>query len=269
MSATAIVRPPGPRVAEGEVTHLERTAVDVERARAQHRTYVEVLRRHGLRIVEAPALDDHPDGLFVEDALVVLGRTAVLTRPGAPSRRGEVDSLVPVVAALGLRAVRIEGPGTLDGGDVLVTGRHVFVGRSTRTDDDGRAQLGPVAGPLGLDVVGIDVTRCLHLKSAVTALPDGSLVAVAGWLDLDVFRGLGYTVHETDEPSGGDVLCLGRTVVLPADAPATAARLRALGFAVEPVDVGELQKIEAGVTCMSVIVPARGHEPGHPARPAG
>lgn len=251
---TAIVRIPSRRVAEGEVTHLERVPVDVERALAQHAAYVDVLRRHGLRIVEAPPLDDHPDGLFVEDALVVIDRTAVLTRPGAPSRRGEVDSMQDVARALGLHTVRVVAPGTLDGGDVLVTGRHVFVGRSTRTDDHGRAQLEPVAA--GRDVVSVPVTRCLHLKSAVTSLPDGSLLAVAGWLDLDVVRSRGYVVHETDEPSGGDVLCLGRTVVLPADAPGTAARLRALGFGVDPVDVGELQKIEAGVTCMSVIVPA-------------
>ncbi len=252
----AVVRVPSPRLAEGEVTHLERTPLDVTLARAQHAAYVGVLHAHGLRIVEAPPLDDHPDGIFVEDALVVIGGTAVLTRPGAPSRRGEVDSLVPVVQSLGLPVQRIAAPGTLDGGDVLLTARHVFVGRSTRTDDAGRRQLEPAAHAAGLAVVAVPVTRCLHLKSAVTALPDGSLLAVAGWLDLDVFRSLGYTVHETDEPSGGDVLCLDGTVVLPADATRTAASVRALGFPVEPVDVSELQKVEAGVTCMSVVLRA-------------
>ena len=252
---SAVVRRPGPRLAEGQVTHLARTALDLTGALAQHARYVEVLRAHGLRIVEAPELPAHPDGVFVEDALVIIGDAAVLTRPGAPTRAGEVDSLVDVVAALGLPATRIAAPATLDGGDVLVTAHHVFVGQSTRTNAAALAQLTAVAAESGREVVGVPVTRCLHLKSAVTALPDGSLVTVDGWLDLRPFVDRGYTVHPVDEPSGGDVLCLGDTVVLPADAPRTAARIAALGFPVVRLDVSELQKVEAGVTCMSVLLP--------------
>ena len=238
------------------MTHVRRQPVDVTRALAQHAGYVDALRSHGVRIVDAPPLDDHPDGVFVEDALVVLRDHAVLTRPGAPSRRGEVESMVAVVDALGLTPTRIVAPATLDGGDVLVTDRHVFVGLSTRTTAAALDQLAPVvAAAIGLEVVGVPVTRCLHLKSVVTALPDGSLVAVRDQLDLAPFADRGYTVHVVDEPAGGDVLCLGATVVLPADAPRTAALLTALGFAVCPLDLGELQKIEAGATCMSVLVP--------------
>ena len=254
--SSAIVRRPSPRLAEGEVTHVRRQPVDMTRALAQHAAYVDTLRSHGVRIVHAPPLDDHPDGVFVEDALVVLRDRAVLARPGAPSRRGEVDSLLAVVDALGLTSTRIVAPATLDGGDALVTDRHVFVGLSTRTNAEALDQFAPVVmAAVGLEVVGVPVTRCLHLKSAVTALPDGSLVAVSDQLDLTPFMERRYAVHVVDEPSGGDVLCLGATVVLPADAPRTTALLTALGFDVCALDLSELQKIEAGATCMSVLVP--------------
>lgn len=254
MPSHAIVRVPSPRIAEGEVTHLERERLDVALAMAQHAAYVELLAHHGLTIVYAPEAPEHPDGLFVEDAVFIVDGHAVITRPGAPSRRGEVDSMVPVIRSLGLPMHRIAGPATLDGGDVLVTPRHVFVGRSTRTDDAAIAQVAAIVAPLGRQAVAVPVERCLHLKSAVTTLPDGSLIAVTDWIDVGVFESLGYTVRESAEPAGGDLLCLGSTVVAPANAIGTIVRLRQWGFDVEPVEVDELQKIESGVTCMSVLV---------------
>jgi dimethylargininase len=250
----AIVRRPSDRVAEGEVTHLDRTPLDVELAFQQHAAYVELLAQHGFEIVWAPELPDHPDGLFVEDALVVIDGQALLTRPGALSRRTEVESLVALTESLALPTTRLIEPGTLDGGDVLVTDRHVFVGRTSRTNDDGIEQLRAFAATTGRTTIATTVNQCLHLKSAITALPDGTLQAVRGWVDASVFTAAGYNVRFTHEVSGGDVLCLGQTVVLAADAPETAAALRRNGFVVETVDVGELQKIEAGVTCMSVLV---------------
>ena len=264
------------------MTHLARLPVDVDLALAQHAAYIELLRRHGYEIVEAPELDEHPDGLFVEDALVMIGGLALLTRPGAPSRRGEVDSVAAVVAGLGLPVARITEPGTLDGGDVLVTDRHVFVGRSTRTNaaaidqliaicaaaagqrprrhapgdanDAGDVPVNDEGAVVCREVVAVAVERSLHLKSAITALPDGSLMAVPGWVDRALFESRGYLVRDAPETTGGDLLDLGGTVVLPNDAPRTAALLADIGFAVEPIDVGELQKIEAGVTCMSVLI---------------
>jgi dimethylargininase len=263
----ALVRSPSSRLAEGEVTHLRRQALDVARAAAQHAAYVALLERHGYALVWVPPADEHPDGVFVEDALIVLGgddgeggqrasdpAIAILTRPGAASRRDEVASVASVIEALGLPAHRIVAPATLDGGDVLITARHVLVGLSSRSNAAAVEQLRALAAPRR-QVLGIAVTGALHLKSAVTALPDGSLIAVPAWVDTAELASLGYRVHAALEPSGGDVLCLGEVVLLPADAPATAAMLRGLGFVVEFIDVSELQKIEAGVTCMSVLVP--------------
>ena len=256
MSVTrrAIVRRPSPRVAEGEVTHIDRRAMDVDLALTQYANYLALLQRHGVELIHAPEADEHPDGIFVEDALVVVGGQAILTRPGAASRRGEIDTIRPLVESLGLPLATIEAPGTLDGGDVLCVGRHVFIGLTTRTTTAAIEQFAAIVEPLGRTVVAVDVPGCLHLKSAITALPDGSLIAVRGWVDETIFEAAGYRVHAAGEETGGDVLCLGTTVVLPADAPRTAEIIRNLGFDADPIDVGELQKIEAGVTCMSVLL---------------
>jgi dimethylargininase len=253
-STRAIVRLPSPLIADGQVTHINRTPMNTALAFEQHRAYTALLERHGYALTWAPSLDDHPDGVFVEDALVVIDGTALLTRPGAPSRQGEVDSLVDVVSHLGLPATRVEAPGTIDGGDVLVTDRHVFVGRSTRTNDAGISQLAAFAARTGRHTIAVTVTGCLHLKSAITRLPDGTLLGVPGWLDRRAFTDVGYLVRDASEPSGGDALCLGNVVVLPADALGTVAYLRRQGLVVETVDVSELQKIEAGMTCMSVLL---------------
>lgn len=248
----ALIRRPSARLAEGELTHVAKRPVELRLALQQHGVYCDVLARHGLTLVELPELPEHPDGLFVEDVVVMLEGRALLTRPGALSRRGEVESVVPALERLQVPSSRIHAPATLDGGDVLVLERHVLVGRSSRSNDEAIRQLETLITS-DRQVVGIDVHAALHLKTAVTCLPDGSLIAVAAHVDLDVLRALGYRVHETDEPSGGNVLCLGETVLLPADAARTGAPLAQLGFTVEHVDMGELQKLEAGLTCLSVL----------------
>lgn len=252
-AVAALVRAPSPRIAEAELTHLERTPIDVALVARQHADYLAVLSGLGLELVHAPPLPDHADGVFVEDAVVVAGDRAVLTRPGAPSRRGEVDSLAGVLGDRGLDVHRIRAPGTLDGGDVLQVGSAVYVGRTARTDDAGIEQLRALLAPLGRRVVRVPVTGVLHLKTAVTALPDGSLVAVPGHVDPTLLAD--HDVLWTAEPAGGDVLVVNGTVLLSAAAPGTAAAVAARGFDVEVVDVSELEKAEAGVTCLSVLLP--------------
>jgi len=250
------VRRPSLRLAEGELTHLARSAVDVPLALTQHATYLELLTRHGLALVELAELPDHPDGLFVEDVLVAIDAQLVLTRPGAVSRRGEVDSAALALCALGLSSARIAAPATLDGGDVLVLDRHVLVGRSTRSNAAALAQLSALLHGSTRSVLGVDVQRALHLKTAVTRLPDGSLIACADFVDIARLEALGYRVLAAPEPSGSDVLCVGdQVVLLPSDAPRTAELLQQHGFKVECVDISELQKLEAGVTCLSVLLP--------------
>ncbi len=262
MTATpraALVRDVSPRLAEAELTFRAPSPVDVDRARAEHTAYRDVLRDLGLEVVLAPPAPELPDATFIEDALVVVDDLAVLTRPGAVSRRPEVDTLRGVVDSLGLRTAALAGPGTLDGGDVLQVGTTVYVGRSSRTDAGGVRQLTDLLAPLGRTVVPVPVTGALHLKTAATALPDGTILAVVDWLDTAGFGD--REVVAVPEPSGADVLLVGDTVVLAASAPRTAELVADRGWSVRTVEIGEFERVEAGPTCLCVLLPAAPRRP--------
>jgi dimethylargininase len=254
VNGTSVVRFPSSRLAEGIVTHISRTAVDVDLAKWQHAAYVAALETSGWAVKHAPDADDCPDSVFVEDTVVVCDDLAVLTRPGAPQRRPEVDGVAPVMASLGLRTARIEAPGTLDGGDVLQAGTTVYVGRGGRTNGEGIRQLRALLTPLGRTVTGVPLGAVLHLKSAVTALPDGTFLLLP---DL-VPAGLFPAVRPVTEESGCHVVPLGGDrVLIAASAPRTAASLADLGFTPVVVDISEYEKLEGCVTCLSVLLPAR------------
>jgi dimethylargininase len=248
----ALVRRPGPRLAEGIVTHIARSPVDPGLAGRQHGAYRAALAAAGGTVREVAPADGSPDAVFVEDVLVVCGDLAVLTRPGAPERRGEVAGVEDAAARLGLRTARITPPGTLDGGDVLQVGRTVYVGRGGRTNAEGVRQLGALLRPLGRTVVPVRLRAVLHLKSAVTALPDGTLLAFPGLVEPGTLPAVRPVAEEPGchvVPLGGDHL------LISASAPRTAADLTALGYRVHAVDIGEFEKLEGCVTCLSVLVP--------------
>jgi dimethylargininase len=249
-AGTALVRRPSPRLAEGIVTHVERAPVDYRRALDQWEGYVAALRDHGWAIVEADPADDCPDGVFVEDAAVVLRGVVVLTRPGAAPRRAEVESVGRALEAMGASPVRIEAPATLDGGDVMAVGDTVYVGLGARTNTEGARQLAAALAPAGLDVVTVPISRVLHLKSAVTALPDGAVIGYADALDdPSAFRDL----VRAPEPAGAHVVPLGGDALLmAAGAPRTAELLAARGYGPVEVEIGEFEKLEGCVTCLSI-----------------
>ena len=249
---TAVVRRPSPALADGIVTHLERTPVDPDRALEQWQAYVDALSEHGWRIVDAPAADDCPDGVFVEDAAVVLRGVAVLTRPGAPQRRPEVDSMASTLDELGLNTHRIEAPAILDGGDVMAVGDTVYVGLGGRTDGDGARQLGEALAPAGMAVVTVPLSKVLHLKSAVTALPDETVIGYPDALD---DQSAFPRFVAAPEQSGAHVVRLGDGALLMATgAPRTAELLAGLGYQPVEVDISEFEKLEGCVTCLSVRV---------------
>jgi dimethylargininase len=252
MPGRLIVREPSSRLADGELTHLDRVPVDAVLARAQWEGYVEAFRSRGWEVVVVDAADDQPDGVFVEDAVVVFGDVAVLARAGAPSRRGELPGVAAAMAAAGIPTVGIAEPGTLDGGDILKIGTTVYVGRSARTNDAGIAQLRAIVEPRGWTVVPVPVTRVLHLKSGVTALPDGIVVGFEPLVhDPSAFPAF----LAVPEEHGTAVVVLDeRTVLMSSDAPETAALYRARGLEVVTVAVTEFEKLEGCVTCLSVRV---------------
>jgi dimethylargininase len=233
------------------VTHLERsTSVDGDLALRQWQEYVDVLRRRGWSVVEAPPVDDCPDGVFIEDQVFVHGEVAVLCRSGAPERRGEQVGVREAVEAHGYRTVEIEAPGTLDGGDVLKHGHVVWVGVGGRTNEAGVDQLRRALEGHRVDVVPVPVSKVLHLKSAVTALPDGTVVGHLPPVDDPTTWSAFLPVPEE---SGAHVVLLGgMSVLMSAAAPRTAQLFTARGLEVTTVDISEFEKLEGCVTCLSV-----------------
>ena len=248
----ALVRRPSPRLAEGIVTHIDRRPVDVALAMRQHDDYVAALESAGWRVRRLPPADDLPDAVFVEDTVVVCDGLAVLGRPGVPERALEIPSMERMIAELGLEIVRIEGEGTLDGGDVLQVGTTVYAGRSTRTNEDALCQLARLLATRGRRVVPVTLKDCLHLKTAMTALPDGSLIGVPEFVDTTALPYL----RVAQEPAGAHVVVLGeKQVLIGASAPRTADHLASEGYDVTVVDIGEFEKLEGCVTCLSVLIP--------------
>lgn len=249
-SRKALVRRPSPRLAEGLVTHIDRTPVDAALALRQWEVYVVALRAHGWETVELPPLDDCPDGVFVEDTMVVHRNVAVIARPGAESRRPETVTTEEAVTGLGCSLNRIREPGTLEGGDVLKIGDTVYVGRGGRTNGEGIRQLRAALEPLGARVVAVPVSKVLHLKSAVTALPDGTVIGYPPLVDdPDAFD----RFLPVPEESGAHVVLLGGGKLLMAEsAPRSAELFAELGYEPVPVDIGEFEKMEGCVTCLSV-----------------
>jgi dimethylargininase len=252
MTQIALVRRPSPRIADGIVTHIDRTPVDAARAVEQHAAYVAALAGAGWEIRAVEPADELPDSAFVEDTVVVCDSLAVLTRPGAEERRPEVAGAEAAVRDLGLEIARIQAPGTLDGGDVLEVGHTVYVGRGGRTNGEGIRQLRRHLAPHGRTVVPVPLKQVLHFKSAVTALPDDTLIAADPELvDTTPLP----TLRRVPEEGGAHVVPIGTgTVLMAASAPRSAALFEDLGFDVVAVDVSEFEKMEGCVTCLSVLV---------------
>jgi dimethylargininase len=232
------------------LTHLERQPVDVALAVAQWHAYVDALHSAGWATVEVEAAPHCPDSAFVEDTMVVFHDVAVLARPGADERKPEVSAAADAVRSLGYRTIAIEAPGTLDGGDVLKVGDTIYVGLGGRTNADGIAQLAAALTPLGATVVTVPITKVLHLKSAVTALPDGTVV---GWAPVVDDPSVFPRFLAMPEESGSHVVLLGgNELLMSADCPQSAELLRDLGHDVIAVDISEYIKLEGCVTCLSV-----------------
>ena len=263
MELVALTREVSPTLAACQLTHIARAPIDVARARAQHDAYEACLRALGCDVKRLPAAPDMPDAVFVEDTAVVLPELAVITHPGAASRRGETAS-----AAAALKAfrplVRIEPPATLDGGDVLVAGRRVYVGLSTRSNQAAVRQLRDALGPYGYDVRELAVAGVLHLKSAATAVTSGMVLLNPQWVEAAAFAGLERIEVDAREPLGANALDVAGTLVYAAAFARTRERLEQRGLRVRTVEMDELAKAEAAVTCCSLVFEAPGAGPTLP-----
>jgi dimethylargininase len=241
----AITRGVARTIQHAEVTHVERQRIDYETAAAQHLDYVRMLESLGCTVIELPADDAHPDCVFIEDTAIVFDDVAVITRPGAESRRGETAAVANALTRY-RPLMHIEAPATIDGGDVLVLDDRVFVGLSTRTGEEAIAQL---RSRTGREVIPVEVGGALHLKSAVTRVSRDTLLVRPDWIDVKPFAG--WTLLEAEEPNA---LLVGEVVVYPSAFPETARMLAARGLDVRTVDASELAKAEGGVTCCCLLV---------------
>lgn len=254
-SRIAFVRAPATSLSDGLVTHIERSAIDLDLADQQWDNYVAALNAAGWRTIEVDQRNDLADSVFVEDSVVMLGNLAVLTSPGAASREAEIEGTERAVRDLGLQVERISKPGTLDGGDVLKVGKTIYVGRGGRTNGEGIRQLRSIAATRGYNVVAVPVTKALHLKTAVTALPDGTVI---GYPPLVDDPGLFERFLPVPEAEGTAVVVLAAdSVLMSSTAPKSAELFRELGYRVTTVDISEFEKLEGCVTCLSVRVRQR------------
>ena len=248
----ALTRDISPSIVNCELTHLAREPIDVEHARAQHLEYERALARLGCSVRRLPAGADMPDSVFIEDAAIVFDEIAVITRPGAVSRRPETAEVARVLSHH-RPVVQIVAPGTLEGGDVLVAGRSIFVGRTSRTNDAGIGQLRAAVHSYGYDVVPSTVRGCLHLKSAITALDDRTLLANRQWIAEDEFSAFELFDVDSTEPSAANIVRVGANLLYAAAFPRTQERLERRGYAVTAIDVSEIAKAEGAITCCSLI----------------
>lgn len=248
----AITRRISPSFADGERTHIDRRPIDLAAANLEHRAYEDTLRALGASVVHAPDAPDQPDAVFVEDTAFVLDEVAVIARPGAPTRRQETISIAQLLG--NYRLLRhLEAPATLDGGDVLRLGRTLYVGRSSRTNAEAIAQLQSLLQPWRYRVVSVDVTGCLHLKSAVSAVGDSRLLINRAWTNASAFEGNELIDVAADEPFGANALLVRGSVIYPSHFPRTAERLTSLGIDVIAIACREIAKAEGAVTCCSLV----------------
>jgi dimethylargininase len=252
MHLTAITREVSPSINNCELSFHARQPIDVAKAIAQHKAYQDCLAQLGVRVVSLPAEPDLPDAVFVEDAAVVVDEVAVITNMGAPSRRPEARSLVDPLSRY--RPVKyLAEPAALDGGDVLRVGRRIFVGLSQRTNRAGFFELRDILSAYDYQVAPVEVRGCLHLKSACSQIADDTILVNRSWIDVDPLRGFELIDVPEEEPAGANALLIKDVVIIAASFPKTRMLLERRGFRVRTIDLSELQKAEAGVTCTSLV----------------
>ena len=249
----AITRHISSRFNECEITHIERTPINLEIARSQHEAYVRALAELGCQVIELPEETELPDSVFVEDTAFILPEVAVITRPGANSRKPEVETIIPALSPY-RPLLHVATPATVDGGDVLVAGKQIFVGMSTRSNREVVTQLNALLEDFGYKVWGVELRDCLHLKTAVTRVNDQTLLINKAWVDASNFPGYDLIEIDASEPFAANCLPVRGKIIYPTTFPKTRNLLENKGFRITPVDLSELAKAEGAVTCCSLII---------------
>jgi dimethylargininase len=235
-----------------ELLHVPRQPINIEMARQQHAAYVAALEAAGVVVTVLPEEPELPDSSFIEDPVIILDEAAVICRLGVASRAAEAESIEQEMARI--RPVhRIVSPGTVEGGDVLRMGKTLYVGMSGRTNREGIGQLEEIVRRYGYHAIGVSVEGCLHLKTGVTSPAEGLVIANADWIDLSPFWRFEILRVPGAEPWGANTLAVNGLVLAAESSPRTADLLESKGLRVKRLGISELQKAEAGLTCLSVL----------------
>jgi dimethylargininase len=256
MTLTAVTREVDSTIGSCELTYLPRARIDTDLALQQHQHYQSVLSSLGCEIVIVPTEPGLADSVFIEDTAMVLDEIAVLCRPGAASRLQEVVGVRGVLQQYRTLA-SIDAPGTLDGGDLLRVGKIIYAGLSTRSNQSGIEQLRGIVADYGYSVKTVETAKCLHLKSAVSAIAPGSLLINPDWISKSAFGDCELIDVDQEEARAANALLVEQSVIYPSSFPRTLDKLVARGISVIPVDLSELQKAEGAVTCCSLIFSTR------------
>ncbi len=248
----AITRAVSPSINHCELTHLGRTPINFETARRQHHQYETLLESLGVEVHSLSADPDLPDSAFVEDTAIVLDECAIITRPGAESRRPETAPIARALAPY-RNLVHIQPPGIIDGGDVLRVDKRLYVGLSTRSNQSAIDQMQAALAPYGYAVKGIEIANCLHLKTAVTQVATNTLLINPAWVDKSHFPSMNFIEVDPAEPFAANTLLIGDTVVYQPAYPKTRQRLEEAGLRLALVDASELGKAEGALTCCSLV----------------
>jgi len=252
---TAITRAVSTAITNCELTFLTRQPIDLAKAAEQHQAYEELLARLGARVISLPEEPGLPDSMFVEDPAIVLDEVAVILPLGTPSRGPEAASLAKTLCKF-RKLECVTSPAKLEGGDILRIDRTLFVGQSTRSNEEGIRQLHAIVGPYDYEVVPVPVTGCLHLKSAVTYLGKNILLANRPWFATQAFSGNEWIDVAPEESHAANALAVADNIILPSSFPCTRFRIEERGFQVTQIDISELQKAESGLTCSSLLFEA-------------
>lgn len=249
----AITRKISPNFNKCELTHIERIPIDIEIARQQHAEYVHALEALGCTVIELPEEPELPDSVFVEDTALILNEIAVITRPGANSRKPETESIIKALTPY-KTLLHISQPATMDGGDALALNKKIYIGLSSRSNSYAIEQLNRALNQYGYQAHGIEVKNCLHLKSAVTKVDEETLLINPNWVDKSHFSNFNLIEVHASEPYGANCLPIGGSIIYPYAFPKTQSKLEAKGFKIKNVNVDELAKAEGAVTCCSLII---------------
>jgi len=251
MYTHAIARKPGPNFAQGLTTATNDEPPDYAILIDQHEKYISTLESIGLEVILLDALADHPDAYFVEDTAVVTGNVAVITNPGADARKGEEETIAPVLNQYH-KLEKIQPPGTVDGGDILQIDKHFFIGVSERTNHEGADQLSNILQSYGYTYTTVIVGEGLHFKSSVNYVGKNTLLITEDFADNDPFKGYGTIVVDRQESYAANTLFINDHLLVPRGYPETLKKLEVLGFNIIELDTSEVRKMDGGLTCMSI-----------------